>query len=258
MEPREYRVVASNIDPTVDNKIHDDAVAQQFGFTGALVPGVELFAYATAPLVAAWGVPWLSGGGLDLRFRRPVYDGEEVTISALDGQLRLMGPAGTERATGSFSAPTPQEPRRDLPSAPLPDRLLALDELAVGPLGTVELDGTVADNEAYVDAVAEPAPLYRQQPLAHPGALLRLVNLVLMRNVDLGPWIHTASAVRMLAPAHLPATMTVRAEVTALTERNGSSYVHYDALVLADGVPVMDVAHTAIYRLATSAPRVGA
>lgn len=250
MELRDHRVVASNIDPAADNKIHDDEVAQQFGFTGALVPGVELFAYATAPLIAAWGVPWLSGGSLSLRFRRPVYDGEEVTINGVDGQLRIMGPAGTERATGSFSAPSSQVPRRDLPSTPLPDRLLTLDELSLGALGSVELSGTVEDNEAYLAAVAEPSPLYRQQVLAHPGALLRLVNLVLMCNVDLGPWVHTASDARMLVPAHLPATMSVRAEVTDLTERNGSSYVHYDAVVLADDVPVMDVAHTAIYQLA--------
>ena len=254
MEPREYTVVASNIDPTVDNKIHDDDVAQQYGFTGALVPGVEVFAYATAPLVAAWGVPWLSGGHLQLRFRRPVYDGEQITVSAIDGQLRVVGPAATERAVGAFDAPAPQQARRLLGAQDLPERLRSLEELRLGHLGSVEVDGTVADNEAYLDAVGEPAPLYRQQSLAHPGALLRLVNLVLMRNVALGPWIHTASAARMLAPAHLPATMTVRAEVTDLTERNGSSYVHYDALVLADGAPVMDVAHTAIYRLATSAP----
>lgn len=244
-----HRVVASNIDPTVDNKIHDDEVAQQLGFTGALVPGVELFAYATAPLVAAWGVPWLSGGRLQVRFRRPVYDGEQLTVSALDGHLRLVGPDETERAIGSYGSPEPQEARRLLEDIPLPDRLRTLDELAVGPLGTVTVTGTPEDNEAYLDAVAEPSPLYRQQALAHPGALLRLVNLVLMRNVDLGPWIHTASDAHLLAPAHLPAAMSVRAEITDLTERNGSAYVHYDAVVLADGTPVMDIAHTAIYRV---------
>ena len=249
MNPRSYDVVASNIDPTVDNKIHDDEVAQQYGFTGALVPGVEVFAYATTPMVDAWGVDWLAGGRLQLRFRRPVYDGEKVTVSAVDGTLRVVGPEDTERAVGVYAAPAPQVLRRDLPAHPLPQHVRPLDALTCGPLGTVHVQGTTEDNAAYVQAVAEPSPLYLAQSLAHPGALLRLVNLALMSNVDLGPWIHTASDARLLAPACLPATMTVRAEVTDLTERNGSSYVHYDAVVFADGTAVMDVAHTAIYRL---------
>src|SRR5689334_14613997 len=70
---RPYSVVARNIDPTSDNRIHADDVAQQFGFSGALVPGVELFAYVTAPLFSAWGPSWLAGGRVDIRFRRPVY-----------------------------------------------------------------------------------------------------------------------------------------------------------------------------------------
>ncbi len=244
-----YSVLARNIDPTADNKIHADDVAQSFGFTGALVPGVELFAYVTAPLVAAWGLPWLSGGRVDVRFRRPVYDGERVTVEGDPAALSLVGPDGVTRAVGSAGPDGPTRPRRLLDRAPLPAALLPTKRVSAGPLGTVELAGTTADNEAYLDAVGEPSPLYRDEAIAHPGALLRLVNLVLMRNVDLGPWIHTASDCRLLAPARLPAAMQVRATVTETFERGGSSYVRYDALVLADGIAVMDVGHTAIYQL---------
>src|SRR5436190_6744758 len=81
-QPRPYDVVAHNIDPMSDNKIHDDDVARQLGFSGALVPGVELFAYLTHPLVEAWGTDFLGRGGIDVRFRRPVYDGDKVTATA--------------------------------------------------------------------------------------------------------------------------------------------------------------------------------
>ena len=37
----EYLVTASNTGHGSDNKIHDDKIAQKFGFTGALVPGVN-------------------------------------------------------------------------------------------------------------------------------------------------------------------------------------------------------------------------
>jgi hypothetical protein len=110
----------------------------------------------------------------------------------------------------------------------------------------------VQANLDYLAAIDEPLALYREQSLAHPGLLLRLVNLLLMRNVALGPWVHTSSSCRLLAPARLPAEMTVRGAVRERWQRGGHDRVRYDALVLADGVPVMATDHTAIYRLAGS------
>ena len=243
-----YRVVARNIDPEADNAIHADDVAQQFGFSGALVPGVELFAYATSPLVAAWGLPWLSSGSVDLRFRRPVYDGEELVVALTDSALTVTGPDGEVRSVGSAGPRAGGGVSGTYVEAPLPESLPP--DPVLGPLGTVRLAGTVDDNLAYVDAVAEPLPLYRAESVAHPGALLRLVNLLLMSNVALGPWVHTSSRCRFLGLARLPAQLAVQGVVTELSRRNGHDYVRYDALVLADGLPVLEVDHTAIYRLA--------
>lgn len=243
-----YVTVARNIDPAADNKIHDDDVAQRYGFAGALVPGVELFALATSPAVARWGIDWFSRGLIDLRFRRPVYDGEQVTLDLEgDGLLRLIGPDGEVRSTGSAGLAADVPPPREYPVAQLP-AVLAPEPL-LGPLGTVVENGTTDTNNAYVEAIGEPHALYRDEAIAHPGLLLRLVNLVLMRNVELGPWVHTSSRCRLLAPARLPAQMQVHAEVTELFQRGGHDYVRYDALVLADDIAVMEVDHTAIYRL---------
>ncbi|MDQ1672325.1 MAG: hypothetical protein QOC98_887, partial [Frankiaceae bacterium] len=41
--PAPHRFVAHVIEEA-ENKIHEDDVARRFGFSGALVPGVELFA----------------------------------------------------------------------------------------------------------------------------------------------------------------------------------------------------------------------
>jgi hypothetical protein len=40
-----YSVVAFNTATASTNKIHDDQVAQQLGFRGGLVPGVDVYAY---------------------------------------------------------------------------------------------------------------------------------------------------------------------------------------------------------------------
>jgi hypothetical protein len=258
----EYAVKARNIDPASDNKIHDDEVARQLGFVGALVPGVELFAYLTHPLVEAWGPDFLARGRIDVRFRQPVYDGELVTAHALPAggadavDLELRGEDGSVRSTG-YAARRAQRPA-DLGrfvETPLPAILRdAMPEaLPPGPLGSVEeyVDETTSD--AYLTAVAETLPAYREQGLVHPGGLLRLVNAVLVRNVRLGPWIHTASRCVLLGPARLPTTLRAHAVVMETFERNGHDYVRYDALVLSGDDPVMHVEHTAIYRVAAGA-----
>jgi hypothetical protein len=255
--PWPYEVVARNIDPAADNRIHADDVAQRFGFTGALVPGVELFAYVTSPLVAAWGLDWLTNGALALRFRRPVYDGERVVVRADpagDGSfaVTLTGKDATARAVGSAAPPGPQR-AADLaryPTTPLPPVLRPPrpEALPAGPLGTVVEVATPAANDAYCAAVDEPLALYRDG-VVHPGLLLRLVNAALMRNVALGPWIHTASECRLLGVARVCSVLSVRSTVTGRSHRNGNDHVRYDALVLSDGRPVMEVDHSAIYAL---------
>jgi len=255
-EPTSYTVRARNLAPDSDNKIHDDEVARKFGFTGALVPGVEVFAYATQPFAAAWGEAFLSRGLMDMRFRRPVYDGEDVTVEAKDDDdgydVTLVGPDGDVRALG-HAALADEVGAVDLSryvETPMTSPLPPADEtsLAVGThLGTVREQVTPDGHAAYLHGIGETLPLYQQ--FVHPGALLRMVNAVLFRNVALGPWIHTGSSCRYLGPAPVPTTLTAHGTVTDRYERNGKFYVRFDALVLAGERPVVEVDHVAIYDL---------
>jgi hypothetical protein len=52
LEP--YRVEATNTAKASENKMHDDAVARKFGFSGGLVPGVDVMAYMMHLPVAKW------------------------------------------------------------------------------------------------------------------------------------------------------------------------------------------------------------
>ena len=70
-----------------------------------------------------------------------------------------------------------------------------------------------------------------------------------MGNAALGPWIHTASACRLLSPARVGERVELRSVVTEVLERNGHSYDRYDALALAGDRPVAQVDHEAIWRL---------
>jgi acyl dehydratase len=243
--PDAARFVARVIEES-ENKIHSDDVARRYGFTGALVPGVELFARTTTPLVAAWGEQWLSSGRIDLRFRRPAYDGEQLRV-ALDGErLTVTGADGDVRCVGS-AAPTSSRP--DLSGFAEVPLAAPADDPVVGPCGSIHEQGTVEENGWYLDAIGEPLDVYRKWSVLHPGLLLRLVNRLLMRNVALGPWIHTSSDCTFLGLARVPAEMTVRGRVTGVGERGAHDEVRYDALVLAGDEPVLHVRHTALYRL---------
>jgi len=260
---RTYRVRAANLAPDSDNKIHDDETARRFGFSAALVPGVEVFAYAVHPLVDAYGPAFLDGGAVAVRFRRPVYDGEVVEVTAQpasDGwTLQVIGPDAEVRALGTGHAPSAT--KRDgidlgrfrvatMPAQPPPadDRSLAAGTV----LGTVVELADADPCAGYVAGNNETSALYVDEGIVHPGILLRMVNASLFGNVELGPWIHTASDCTFLGTARTGTTLSSRAVVTALSSRNGNDYVHYDALVLADGAPALLAHHTAIYRLAAS------
>src|ERR1700716_4107495 len=86
-----YRVTAHNTSKLSENKIHDDTVARRFGFSGGLVPGVDVFAYMTHLPVEKWGRAFLERGLIDARFVKPVYDGEvaELTGSEAGGILSI-------------------------------------------------------------------------------------------------------------------------------------------------------------------------
>lgn len=69
------------------------------------MPGVEVFALATVPPGREWGETWLASGRMSLRFRKPVYDGERVTVAVDGDDVRVVGPDGVVRATGSVAPP---------------------------------------------------------------------------------------------------------------------------------------------------------
>ena len=76
-----HTVEAYNSEADHENKIHDDEVAQTFGFEGGLVPGVDVFGYMSQVPVAHWGRAWLERGEMEARFLKPVYDGRLAHIT---------------------------------------------------------------------------------------------------------------------------------------------------------------------------------
>ena len=71
--------------------MHSDDVAAQFGFSGALVPGVAVFGHMTYPLVELLGEDWLSRYRAHVRLRKPAYDRDELVIQhTIDGDQHTV------------------------------------------------------------------------------------------------------------------------------------------------------------------------
>jgi acyl dehydratase len=257
--PEPYQVEAFNTSKASENKIHDDAVARRFGFSGGLVPGVDVYGYMTHQPVMHWGRAWLQHGVGECRLLKPVYDGESATVTAkaTDSALAIQVTSrGMLCASGTASLADPMELAPDVdsfavPPAPPEDRPPADESsLAVGTtLAIRPLRVTPEFWAAYLRDVRETDPIYRREGLVHPATIIRAGNWVLSHNVVLGPWMHVGSKVRHFGLARVGDEITARGRVTANYDHKGHQFVEVEVLVLCNGeTPVAHIAHTAIYR----------
>ena len=256
-----YTVQAYNVSHASENKIHDDTVAKKLGFSGGLVPGVEVFAYASHLPLERWGRAFLERGEMSAKFGKPVYDGKTATAHAVetaDGSLEIrVESEGVECATATArlsSDPSPMSRSADYAFKAPPDLAARppADEqsLAVGlDLSTVPAVLDRERHEAYLRDVRETNPIYLSEGIAHPGILLRLCNSALRENVVLPPWIHVGSTMRHLSLARVGEALSARTRVVANYDRKGHRLVDLDCLLLAGDRPVAHVLHTAIYKL---------
>ncbi len=260
-----YRVTARETGEPFENKIHEDGLARAYGFRGGLVPGVVVYAWMTRPVVEALGMDWLERGGFAARFAKPIYYGEPATIEATVSErseerfgieVLARDQGGEVCGRGTFTLPdrpgTPPDAAR-YPAAPLPSvrqpvtREFLASEPALGTPGGV-VDTAIA--RAFLDKVSDAWPLYTgAAAVVHPGYYLDQANKALSLNVVVSPWVHVESEGRHFGPVRVGERLDTRARVSRLFEKKGHEFVEFDCLLLADGRPVAQIRHVAIYKL---------
>jgi acyl dehydratase len=252
-----YRVQAYNTAKLSENKMHDDTVAKRFGFSGGLVPGVDVMAYMMHLPVTKWGRAFLERGLIEARFVKPVYDGETADVRGeeSDGVLAVQVESrGQLCASGSASLPVsaPSVSIADFAdTAPVSERKpVNAQSYELGKwLGTVPRAWAGEAASEYLTDVRERDPIYTSQGLGHPGLVQRVMNRVPVDNAILGPWIHVGSRMQLLSAARSGDVLTARAKVTGNYEKKGHRFVELDALVVANGqTPVAHCQHIAIYQ----------
>lgn len=263
-------VTANNFAVESENRMHADNVAAEFGFRGGLVPGVGVFAYMTQPVVEALGRAWLERGRIAARFMKPVYHDECVTVhAAVKNELPLCFNVEVRNAEGEPCgvgeielpdhppvAPDPAAyPLRPLPSPA--DRYacridaFVSDETALGSLDFEAAWQTPLEGpEPFIEAVRDPLAIYRGKDAAcHPAMIVSRANQLLKENVDLGPWIHTASTVQFFALPREGERLSLRGKVAKTFAKREHEFVEMDlAMFDSKDRPLAHIIHVAIIR----------
>ena len=60
----------------------DDAAAKAAGFSRRVVPGIQSYSFISEMLSRFFGMRWVKGGKINLRFVRPFLVGEKITCEA--------------------------------------------------------------------------------------------------------------------------------------------------------------------------------
>jgi hypothetical protein len=225
---------------------------------------VSVYAYMTYPLVHSCGEAWLTRGAVQVQFARPVYEGDQITVtgtvhavaeSEVRFDLASTNAEGVACGVGTAALPTASGTAPDPAEIPVGPRQaprvpVSWDTVVVGqPLPPLTLTVTQQDNEEYCHTHADDLVLYRgSRGFVHPGILLRQCNRIFSEHFILGPWIHVASDITTYRPCQVGETLEIRGGPVQKFEKKGHEFVVLDVLIHAAGEAVQRVKHTCIFR----------
>jgi acyl dehydratase len=254
----EYRLVARNDQPNSPNPIHRDDYARSLGYPGGLVAGVTLYAYACDAAVRVMGGDWLEHGYGDIRFHKPVYDSEELTVTATpieggDWEVKLLCDGLRAEAVVGPYRETISEGGLERGGGPEPE-LLKKDVSLKGELLRTPGERTM-DREGLerfiIDSGLEGTPLARElrsRGLMSPNLIAGAPFYVLGRTHPYAVVIHTSSTTEWVGPARLGETLYSWGIVEDAFEKRGRFYIT-QRVVTVDGAgnKVARMLHTGTY-----------
>jgi len=236
-QPVEWSIVAQNLPEHARNPIHTDAGAQAAGFPRALVAGVTTYAYMTHPLVVAWGEDWLTRGGGEIRYRRPVFDQDVLRCVPVFEDNAVLVEAITSE---------PEQPRAIFRAVRDGGEVKPLRDGEVLPSKEFQLIDTFSCD--YGSRAGDEFPFYADRGLVHPAVWPALANDIVYNYVARGSWVHMRSIIRHHATAKVGTTAELRSVVVRRFESHGERAV-LDVHILVGGQVVASLEHEAIVAL---------
>jgi acyl dehydratase len=249
--------------PHYKGSIHDDEVARAKGFKAALVPGAFIYGHMSRLAIEAWGDDWATSGAMMARFRRPVYNHEQITVSAgelhddrasLRTEMLVRNEEGEAVAEGWIALPRnpPLPPAtKDIEVLPTlePAPVVAAGDLAVGtPLRSRERALTIEAFDTSLRDFDEGHLIYRNPGLVHSGMLMRVAMGDTNSTWKLpGPVVLVSTETQHFRPVFPNQMIRTAGHVVETYERKGRHYFVSEEYFLADGEVAARFRRTQIY-----------
>lgn len=242
--------------------IHDDTVAQKFGYQGALVPGILIASHTMPTLVEHWGKDWLKRGRIAMKHIRPAFDtehltacfryrtgasGEEAEIVVMRGDVAVaVGDAALPRVAPAIPADLPRQP------LPMPAELPRAEPDLLKPgqlLFTKPTPVTQAEHQVMLERIGGVSGQWPYGSI-HPFVYQHITSHDAIGSFTYStPGIHVWGDTQILDWAEPGQTLSSSGRVTAVYERKGHHYFDTEQLVQrADGSPVALCRRSVIYR----------
>jgi hypothetical protein len=240
------RTVVATADPPpvgIPNPIHAADGASTAGYAGALVAGVRTYGWVAEAVVEVLGAGWLDDGWADVTLRRPLFAGDQLTITVersgsvaagVGSRVVLDGSVGLGAApwVGELDPPPPQ-PALDPPFV-RPTYTVATAPVgeALRPLGAYV--SAAAARRLALDDLGQARSCVPDDRL-HPWFLAARMAPLTRHNFTYGPTIHVRTQIQHRGPAAVEQEVVIGARIVEVYERNEHWYQVLDGLVAGAG-----------------------
>lgn len=238
--------------PRYKGSVHDDEVARRLGYKAALVPGAFVYGHMSRLAIEAWGTAWARHGSMSARFRKPVYNGDVLTVEAsavetagscTRSAVVMRNQDGEEVALGWVGMPAAEpEPPPAIETCPIrpfsePRPVIAAGGLKVGMrIGTSARVLTEEEFRISLSAFDEKHPLYTDLGFLHSGCLIRLAMADTNRSFVLPrPIVFVAGEAQHFALVFPGQCLATSGTITSVYERKGKHYFDSEEYLIADG-----------------------
>lgn len=276
-----YQVRARNISRDAGPSVHSDEVARSLGFKGALVAGRAIYSHLLHPLLERFGEAMLCQGRCQVRFFKPAYEGDSLTIRTAPAPRGETAPGGVtaphenqqravqvtaENEAGEVLArleaslphpfPAPHARGRLAPAAFDGDSVFSKAE---GDWEALELERPLAahswrptaeDNLEWCTQIGESLPLFQsgEAPPLHPGLVPTATTAMLHEQLLIRGWVHVSSEFITHGLPRAGAALELRATPIEKWEQKGRRFVKLYVAVVESGQVLVEEIRTALIR----------
>lgn len=261
-----YRVTAHHPAHHSENRMHADGLPQQLGFRGAFVLGVAIYGTMTRALVAELGEAWLGRAVSEVKFLKPVCEGDRLRIETTpvaqdDGRAfeivahnETAGNIAARMQTSLPRALPPVDPHASLPpnewEGPV-TKSRTWDNIVIDQAyRSLHLTLAPEDNAYWTNALEDDLPAYAAEraPL-HPAHVLRLVQLGYNNQFIGGNAVHSSSKAVIRRMLRIGDSVQVLTVPIAKWEKKENHWLTIYCAVRCAGEVCAEIHHTQIIRL---------